>query len=64
MSAASERWRRYTYLGRLKQARILMHALSKETFVDGDTLTHVLNLARDLDRFYTELEKAIKEKRP
>ncbi|HLP67275.1 MAG TPA: hypothetical protein VK181_07130 [Rhizobium sp.] len=61
MSAKAERWRKYAYLGRIKQARNMLLSLYKEQFMTEGLRNEVDNLERTLERLQRKVDFAIRE---
>lgn len=63
MSEKAKRWQRYSYLGRLKQARNTLQSLSKESFLDSDTTAHVAYIDQQIKTLYANLISLIEDKK-
>lgn len=61
MSEKAERWRQYSYLGRLKQARNMLLSLHRERFMSEGLRNHTDNIERELAALQRKVEFAIRE---
>lgn len=64
MSEKAKRWKRYSYLGRIKQARNTLLTLAKQDFVNEYLRNHIDNLERDLAALEPKVRRAIKGDQP
>lgn len=64
MSERAKRWQRYSFLGRIKQARNTLQSLGKQDFVNEYLRSHIDNIDRELERLEPKVRRAIKGDQP
>ncbi|NJL70382.1 MAG: hypothetical protein HC888_01630 [Candidatus Competibacteraceae bacterium] len=61
MSEKAQRWKRYSYLGRLKQAQGTLQTLKNEAFLGEELQAEAHKLAIDILFFQRRVQRAIEE---